>query len=80
MCNRAINIAQPHFFAVQRTVSRDFVAQYNGQFCIAWIIDNVQMCFLCRRAQQGLRHIGAGLSETGVNDQQRFHYSSPAVS
>ncbi len=80
MGHRTINIAQPHFFAIQRTVSRDFIAQDNGQFCITWIIDNLQMRFLCRRAQQGLRHIGASLSETGVNDQQRFHYSSPAVS
>ena len=80
MCHRAINIAQPHFFAVQRTVSRDFVAQYNGQFGIARVISHLEMCFVRRRSQQGLRHIGACLSETGVNDQQRFHYSSPAVS
>ena len=80
MCHRAINIAQPHFFAVQRTVRRDFITQNNRQFSITRVINDVQVCFLCRRAQQGLRHIGASLSETGVNDQQRFHYSSPAVS
>ncbi len=80
MRNRAIDIAQPHFFAVQCAVHRDFIAQNNRQLGITWVIDNLQVCFLCRRAQQRLRHIGASLSETGVNDQQRFHYSSPAVS
>ena len=80
MCHRAINITQPHFFAVQGAVSGDFVAQNNRHFSITRVINDIQVRFLCRRAQQGLRHIGTSLSETGVNDQQRFHYSSPAVS
>ncbi|MNL73828.1 hypothetical protein D3C87_1993490 [compost metagenome] len=80
MCHCAIDIAQPHFFAVQRAVSRNFIAQNNRQFGIIWVIDHFNMRFVCRRAQQGLRHIGASLSKTGINDQQRFHYASPAVS
>ena len=80
MRNRTTNVAQPDFFAVQRTVGRKRIAKNNCQFGIIRIINNFQMCFLCRRSKQGFRHVSASLAEISVNNQQRFHYASPAVS
>ncbi|MNC09037.1 hypothetical protein D3C75_566520 [compost metagenome] len=80
VCHGAIDIAQPHFFAVQRAVSRDVVSQHDDQFGIARVVDEIKVCFMSCRTQQRFRHIGASLSEGRVNNQQRFHYASPAVS
>ncbi len=74
------NITQPDIFTVQRAVIRDGITENNRHFCVVRIVDDFQFCFSRRRAQQGLRHIGACLTEISVNNQQRFHYASPAVS
>ena len=74
------NIAQPDIFTVQRAVVRDGITENNRHFSVVRIVDDFQFCFSRRRAQQGLRHIGACLTEISVNNQQRFHYASPAVS
>ena len=50
----AINIAEENLFAVQRAVSGNFIAQDNRQFGIAWVINDVQVCFLCRLSVKSL--------------------------
>ncbi len=80
MQHGAIDIAAIHFLAVQRGVSRDRSADNNRQFCFVRIIDNFQVRFVSRRAQQGFCQVCTGLPEARINYQQRFHYVSPAVS
>ena len=75
----AINIAEVDLFAVQRAVGGQRRAQRNHQFGVVRVINQFKVRFRRCRSQQGFRHIGARLSESGINNQQRFHYASPAV-
>ena len=75
----AINIAEENLFAVQRAVSGQRRPENNHQFGVVGVINQFKVRFWRGGAQQGFRHIGARLSESGINNQQRFHYASPAV-
>ncbi len=75
MRNSAVHVAEPHFLAGQRAVVWHAGAEHDRQLRFIRVIDKLQICFLCRRTQQGFRHVSASLSKSGVNNQQRFHYA-----
>jgi hypothetical protein len=79
MRNGAINIAEEHLFTAQRAIRRQSGAKNDRQFSVVRIICQLKMRFMRCGTQQGFRHIGARLSKSGINNQQRFHYASPAV-
>ena len=75
----AINIAEENLFAVQRAVSGQRRPENNHQFGVVGVINQFKVRIWRGGAQQGFGHIGARLSESGINNQQRFHYASAAV-
>ena len=79
MGDSTVNIAQKNVFTIQRAISRQRGPQYDGHFGIVRVINQLKVRFLRRGAEQGLRHVGASLAKPGINNQQRFHYASPAV-
>ncbi|SSN10450.1 Uncharacterised protein [Klebsiella pneumoniae] len=79
MGDSTVNIAQVNVFTIQRAIGRQRGSQHDGQFGVIRVINQLKVRFRRRGTQQGFRHVGARLSESGINNQQRFHYASPAV-
>ena len=79
MGDSTVNIAQVNVFTIQRAIGRQRGSQHDGQFGVIRVINQLKVRFRRSGTQQGFRHVGARLSESGINNQQRFHYASPAV-